>query len=81
MVHVPAEKQKCKLDKRQIASNFLGYPGGSKRYKLSNSETRTMMEVMICHFLNMNFRKWDILLARTYLMNILISFGVNMMAI
>ena len=43
MVHVLAEKQKSKLDKRSISCIFVGYPNDSKGYQLFNPDTRKMI--------------------------------------
>ena len=55
-VHVPDQKRK-KLDKKSMQCIFVGYPNGSKGYKLYNPETRKMIRSRDVIFVENSFQK------------------------
>ena len=53
-VHVPNSKRK-KLDKKSISCVFVGYPEGSKGYKVYNLDTKKFLRNCDVIFLENNF--------------------------
>ena len=55
LVHIPAEKR-TKLEKKSMKCIFVGYPSGSKGYKLYNPETKKMIRSRDVIFLENSFQ-------------------------
>ena len=55
LVHIPEEKR-TKLEKKSKKSIFVGYPSGSKGYKLYNPETKKMIRSRDVIFLENSFQ-------------------------
>ena len=53
-MHVPDQKRK-KLDKKSISCIFVGYPGGSKGYKVYNRDTKKFLRSRDVVFLENSF--------------------------